>query len=133
MEALHGEHAFSPFSDMFAAYLLARNIRYEEKLVDQLLNSSEKRLAGVFITNSFWQGVYEAKRGSQDQSGKPLRHNRWPHLCLRALAMALATIRRPWPSVKKLPSRACPPRKSPWHNFTRLVVLDRRTWCTPIC
>ena len=49
MEALHGEHAFSPFSDMFAAYLLARNIHYEEKLVDQLLNSSEKRLARVFL------------------------------------------------------------------------------------
>jgi len=42
MEALHREHEFS---DMFVAYLLARNIRYEEDLVDQLFNSSEKRLA----------------------------------------------------------------------------------------
>jgi CRP/FNR family cyclic AMP-dependent transcriptional regulator len=46
MEALHGEHAFS---DMFVAYLLARNIRYEEELVDQLFNSSEKRLALVLL------------------------------------------------------------------------------------
>ena len=46
MEALHGEHAFS---DMFVAYLLARNIRYEEELVDQLFNSSEKRLARVLL------------------------------------------------------------------------------------
>ena len=37
------------FSDIFAAYLLARDIRYEEKLVDQLLNSSEKRLTRVFL------------------------------------------------------------------------------------
>ena len=44
--ALHREHAFS---DMFVAYLLARNIRYEEDLVDQLFNSSEKRLARVLL------------------------------------------------------------------------------------
>ncbi len=44
--ALHREHAFS---DLFVAYLLARNIRYEEDLVDQLFNSSEKRLARVLL------------------------------------------------------------------------------------
>jgi CRP/FNR family cyclic AMP-dependent transcriptional regulator len=38
MRALHREHALS---DMFVAYLLTRNIRYEEDLVDQLFNSSE--------------------------------------------------------------------------------------------
>jgi CRP/FNR family cyclic AMP-dependent transcriptional regulator len=46
MEALHREHALS---DMFVAYLLGRNIRYEEDLVDQLFNSSEKRLARVLL------------------------------------------------------------------------------------
>ena len=46
MEALHREQAFS---DMFVAYLLGRNIRYEEDLVDQLFNSSEKRLARVLL------------------------------------------------------------------------------------
>jgi len=46
MEALHREHQFS---DMFVAYLLARNIRYEEDLVDQLFNSSEKRLARILL------------------------------------------------------------------------------------
>jgi CRP/FNR family transcriptional regulator, cyclic AMP receptor protein len=46
MEALHRGHAFS---DMFVAYLLARNIRYEEDLVDQLFNSSEKRLARILL------------------------------------------------------------------------------------
>jgi CRP/FNR family transcriptional regulator, cyclic AMP receptor protein len=46
MEALHREHAFS---DVFVAYLLARNIRYEEDLVDQLFNSSEKRLARLLL------------------------------------------------------------------------------------
>jgi CRP/FNR family cyclic AMP-dependent transcriptional regulator len=43
---LHGEHAFS---DLFVAYLLTRNIRYEEDLVDQLFNSSEKRLARILL------------------------------------------------------------------------------------
>ena len=46
MEALHLEHEFS---DLFVAYLLARNIRYEEDLVDQLFNSSEKRLARLLL------------------------------------------------------------------------------------
>ena len=46
MDALHREHAFS---DMFVAYLLSRNIRYEEDLVDQLFNSSEKRLARILL------------------------------------------------------------------------------------
>jgi len=46
MLALHREHAFS---DLFVAYLLSRNIRYEEDLVDQLFNSSEKRLARVLL------------------------------------------------------------------------------------
>lgn len=46
MEALRRERALS---EMFVAYLLARNIRYEEDLVDQLFNSSEKRLARVLL------------------------------------------------------------------------------------
>src|ERR1035438_8955443 len=45
-EVLHREHTFS---DMFVGYLLARNIRYEEDLVDQLFNSSEKRLARILL------------------------------------------------------------------------------------
>ena len=45
-DVLHRERAFS---DMFVAYLLTRNIRYEEDLVDQLFNSSEKRLARILL------------------------------------------------------------------------------------
>ena len=37
------------FSELFLAYLLARNIRIQEDLVDQLFNSSEKRLARVLL------------------------------------------------------------------------------------
>ena len=46
MLALHREHTMS---DMFVAYLLGRNIRYEADLVDQLFNSSEKRLARILL------------------------------------------------------------------------------------
>jgi CRP/FNR family cyclic AMP-dependent transcriptional regulator len=46
MRVLHREHTLS---DMFVAYLLARNIRFEEDLVDQLFNSSEKRLARILL------------------------------------------------------------------------------------
>jgi CRP/FNR family transcriptional regulator, cyclic AMP receptor protein len=46
MGTLHREHTLS---DLFVAYLLTRNIRYEEDLVDQLFNSSEQRLARVLL------------------------------------------------------------------------------------
>lgn len=46
MLALHRENKLS---DMFVVYLLDRNIRYEADLVDQLFNSSEKRLARILL------------------------------------------------------------------------------------
>ena len=42
-------HEHSEFSDRFIAHMLARNIRIEEDLVDQLFNSSEKRLARMLL------------------------------------------------------------------------------------
>ena len=42
-------HTDAKFSELFTAYLLSRNIRFEEDLVDQLFNSSEKRLARVLL------------------------------------------------------------------------------------
>ena len=42
-------HAEPTFGEMFTAYLLTRNSRIEGDLVDQLFNSSEKRLARVLL------------------------------------------------------------------------------------
>src|ERR1700694_2340406 len=46
LAVLHSEPAFS---EMFMAYLLTRNSRIEEDLIDQLFNSSEKRLARLLL------------------------------------------------------------------------------------
>jgi CRP-like cAMP-binding protein len=46
---IHMLHDESAFSEMFVSYLLSRNMRIEEDLVDQLFNSSEKRLARVLL------------------------------------------------------------------------------------
>jgi CRP-like cAMP-binding protein len=46
MRVLHTEHEFS---DRFISYMLARNIRIEADLVDQLFNSTEKRLARALL------------------------------------------------------------------------------------
>jgi CRP/FNR family transcriptional regulator, cyclic AMP receptor protein len=46
IRVLHEEHAFS---DRFVSYMVTRNIRIEEDLVDQLFNSSEKRLARTLL------------------------------------------------------------------------------------
>jgi len=43
---LHEKHEIS---ELFVAHLLSRNIRFEEDLVDQLFNSSEKRLARILL------------------------------------------------------------------------------------
>ena len=43
---LHSQHEFS---DRFISFMLARNIRIQEDLVDQLFNSSEKRLARTLL------------------------------------------------------------------------------------
>jgi CRP-like cAMP-binding protein len=42
-------HEDAEFSETFTTYLLSRNIRFEEDLVDQLFNSSEKRLARILL------------------------------------------------------------------------------------
>jgi CRP/FNR family transcriptional regulator, cyclic AMP receptor protein len=46
MKTLHREHGLS---DRFISYMLARNIRFESDLIDQLFNSSEKRLARTLL------------------------------------------------------------------------------------
>lgn len=46
LRVLHAQHSFS---DVFVEHLLSRNIRYQEDLIDQLFNSSEKRLARILL------------------------------------------------------------------------------------
>ena len=46
VRALHDEPAFS---ELFLSYMLARTVRVEADLVDQLFNSSEKRLARMLL------------------------------------------------------------------------------------
>ncbi len=67
IRVLHEEHKLS---DRFIAYLLTRNIRVEEDLVDQLFNSIEKRLARDSVAaRTLWQARPAAKDASEDISG----------------------------------------------------------------
>ena len=77
MRMLHAEHVFS---DRFLSYMLARNIRIEEDLVDQLFNSSEKRLARTLLLL--------ARYGKQDQPQKVL-----PKVSQEMLAEMIGTTR----------------------------------------
>jgi CRP/FNR family cyclic AMP-dependent transcriptional regulator len=61
IRVLHAEHEFS---DRFIAYMLVRNIRVEQDLIDQLFNSSEKRLARALLLL--------ARYGAADQPQKVL-------------------------------------------------------------
>ena len=75
MRVLHAEHVFS---DRFVAYMLTRNIRIEEDLIDQLFNSSEKRLARTLLLL--------ARYGKQDQLQKML-----PKVSQKILAEMIGT------------------------------------------
>jgi len=77
IRVLHTEHAFS---DRFVAYMLSRNIRIEEDLVDQLFNSSEKRLARTLLLL--------ARYGKQGQS-----QTRIPKISQETLAEMIGTTR----------------------------------------
>ena len=67
LAAIHNE---PKFSEMFMAYLLTRNSRIEEDLIDQLFNSSEKRLgAPAASACEFWKGRQPAAHQSEYQSG----------------------------------------------------------------
>ncbi len=46
LRVMHEEHAFS---DMFLSLLVSRSMRIQADLVDQLFNSSEKRLARILL------------------------------------------------------------------------------------
>jgi CRP/FNR family cyclic AMP-dependent transcriptional regulator len=77
IRVLHEEHEFS---DRFIAYTLARNTRIEEDLIDQLFNSSEKRLARTLLLL--------ARYGAQDQPQKVI-----PNVSQETLAEMIGTTR----------------------------------------
>ncbi|HVS88746.1 MAG TPA: Crp/Fnr family transcriptional regulator [Candidatus Acidoferrum sp.] len=77
IRVLHEEHAFS---DRFTAYMLTRNIRIEEDLIDQLFNSSEKRLARTILLL--------ARYGKEPQPEKML-----PKISQETLAEMIGTTR----------------------------------------
>ena len=77
VRVLHAEHAFP---DYFVSYMLSRNIRIEEDLVDQLFNSSEKRLARTLLLL--------ARYGKQDEPQKML-----PKVSQGTLAKMIGTTR----------------------------------------
>jgi CRP/FNR family cyclic AMP-dependent transcriptional regulator len=74
---LHEEHEFS---DRFIAYTLARNARVEQDLIDQLFNSSEKRLARILLLL--------ARYGAQDEPQKVI-----PNVSQETLAEMIGTTR----------------------------------------
>jgi CRP-like cAMP-binding protein len=77
LRVLHAEHAFS---DRFISHMLSRCIRVEEDLIDQLFNSTEKRLARTLLIL--------ARYGKQDQPQKLL-----PKMSQETLAEIIGTSR----------------------------------------
>jgi len=74
---LHDQHALS---DRFISYMLARNLRIEEDLIDQLFNSSEKRLARTLLLL--------ARYGKPDETHRVL-----PRISQETLAEMIGTTR----------------------------------------
>jgi len=76
-KVLHEQHALS---DQFITFMLARNIRIEEDLIDQLFNSSEKRLARTLLLL--------ARYGKQDKPARAV-----PRISQETLAEMVGTTR----------------------------------------
>jgi hypothetical protein len=74
-DVLHDELAFS---QMFISHILARNARVEEDLVDQLFNSTEKRLARLLLllASQLWKRRPTGANSRQDRSGDARRDDR---------------------------------------------------------
>jgi len=70
VRTLHEEHAFS---DLFVKFLLSRSIRTQADLVDQLFNSSEKRLARVLLLMAEFGAAGEPKPSSPPSPRRPSR------------------------------------------------------------
>ena len=77
IRVLHTEHAFS---DRFIKHMLSRNMRVEEDLIDQLFNSTEKRLARTLLLL--------ARYGKKDQPEKLI-----PNVSQETLAEMIGTTR----------------------------------------
>lgn len=77
LRVLHAQHELS---DHFIGYMLAHNIRVEEDLIDQLFNSSEKRLARTLLLL--------ARYGKQEQPDRIL-----PKVSQETLANMVGTTR----------------------------------------
>jgi CRP/FNR family cyclic AMP-dependent transcriptional regulator len=69
MRVLHAEHELS---DRFITYMLARNIRVEADLIDQLFNSTEKRLARTLLLLARYGGEEQPERVLQKVSQETL-------------------------------------------------------------
>jgi CRP/FNR family cyclic AMP-dependent transcriptional regulator len=80
LRVLHAEHELS---DRFISYVLARNIRIEEDLIDQLFNSSEKRLARALLLL--------ARYGRPGKQPQP--HQALPRISQETLAGMIGTTR----------------------------------------
>ena len=76
IRVLHEEHAFS---DRFIAYMLVRNIRIEEDLVDQLFNSSEKRLARTLLLLARYGKQTQPQKMLPKVSQETAGGNDWHH------------------------------------------------------
>jgi hypothetical protein len=74
--AAQERHTQTALAERFLAHMLARNIRVEEDLVDQLFNKSEKRLARVLLLLARY-GESEAAAGSQDVAGATVSNVSW--------------------------------------------------------
>ena len=125
-------HERSEFSDRFLTHMLSRNIRIEEDLVDQLFNSSEKRLARTLLLL--------ARYGKEDTTQHTL-----PKLSQETLAEMVGTTRsrvnffmnkfrklglhrvQRRPENQQLPPQRRPPRLTCPHRVSRAGVHWRPT------
>ena len=117
IRVLHGEHGFS---DRFIAYMLTRNIRVQEDLIDQLFNSSEKRLARTLLLLARYGAPRSAAKNARqsvtrdaggddrnDAASSQLFHEQVQKTGVHRVRRGAAR-----PSNQQIPPKCCPARLS---------------------
>ena len=112
IRVLHDEHAFS---DRFITYMLSRNIRIEEDLVDQLFNSSEKRLARTLLLLARYGKEDKPPKIAPQNIARDARGDGWHHavagqfLHEQIQKAGFHQVQR-WPSDQHITSECSPAR-----------------------
>ena len=112
-------HAQPAFADRFLTHMLTRNIRIEEDLIDQLFNSSEKRLARTLLLLARYGEPEASHRALAESVTGNVGRDGWDHTLARELLHEQVSQARVHRGQRRLEDQQLPPQRRPARLITR--------------